>query len=105
MNICEETVHNKWTMKQEIKDNIDMDDFNDATYKEDYMHEIIDSLISPYNAEIIDFCSHFDGDGYWDLWLTNELGGDDPLAILRGNLYALYSVLASEVIEELQEEE
>ena len=105
MNICEEKVHNKWTMKQEIKDNIDMDDFNDATYKEDYMHEIIDGLISPYNAEIIDFCSHFDGEGYWDLWLGNELGGDDPLAILRGNLYALYSVLASEVIEELQEEE
>ena len=45
MDICEETVHNKWTMKQEIKDNIDMDIYKDAQYKEDYMHQICDGLV------------------------------------------------------------
>jgi len=97
--------NNTWKMKKEIKDTIDLEHLKNSQYPEDYLHEICDSLVPVYNHQLIDFCSHFEGEEYWDLWIHNELGGDDPLSILRGNLYALYSILASTVLEEIREEE
>tara|TARA_X000001382_G_scaffold104891_2_gene80019 strand:- start:41 stop:352 length:312 start_codon:yes stop_codon:yes gene_type:complete len=103
MDICEAKSYSRYSMKQELIDCIDKEELQNY-YKEDYITEIADSLVPVYNSELIDFCSHFDGEEYWELWNTNELGYETPLDILRGNLYSLYNQIAYEIISELEEE-
>ena len=73
-------------------------------YPGDYITEIADSLVPVYNSELVDFCSHYDGGEYWELWNSNELDYDTPLDILRGNLYSLYNQIGHEILNELEEE-
>ena len=104
MEICKAKSYSRYTMKQELIECIDKEQLLNTTYKEDYLTEISDSLVPIYNSELIDFCSHFDGQEYWELWHSNEGGYDTPLDILRGNLYCLYNEIAYEVLNELEEE-
>lgn len=104
MEICRAKSYSRYTMKQELIECIDKEELQNASYKEDYITEIADSLVPVYNSELIDFCSHYDGEEYWELWNGNELGYETPLDILRGNLYSLYNQIAHELIYELKEE-
>lgn len=100
MEACETVNYTRWTMKQEILDDLEnYDEVND-----DVIREICDSLVPVYNYSLVDFCSHFSGEEYWDIWLGNELGGDDPISILRGNLFCLYLAIGQEVLSEMEEE-
>jgi hypothetical protein len=101
MDICEERQVSKWSMKQEIID--DLENYNEAT--DDNIREICRSLVPVYNSELIDLASHYSGEEYWELWLNNELGGETPLDILRGNVFALYYQIGCEVLEERENEE
>ena len=102
--ICEARNYNRWTIKTEFKDAICMDTLKDSKYPEDYISQVADSLVPVYNAELIDWASHYSGGEYWDIW--NEEGfGDTPLDMLRYNVYALYNQVGHEVLYELQEEE
>jgi len=105
MDICEEKVVSRWTMRQEILDNLDKEELKDSAYPEDFMREIADSLVPVYNAELIDLACHYSGEEYWDIWLNNEFGGETPLDILRGNIFALYHNFAIEILREIEEEE
>ena len=101
---CTEVLHTRWSMKQEVKDTIDEEYLRDCDYPDDYMTEIADSLVPAYNHSLIEFCSHYSGEEFWDLWNDNQIGGETPIDILRGNLYCLYREVASEVLAELEEE-
>ena len=103
MEICKAKSYSRYSMKQELIECIDKEELQNY-HKEDYITEIADSLVPVYNSELVDFCSHYDGQEYWDLWHGNELGYETPLDILRGNLYSLYNQIAYEVISELEEE-
>ena len=91
-------------MRQEIFDNLDREELKDSAHPEDFMREIADSLVPVYNAELIDMACHYSGEEYWDIWLGNELGGDDPISILRGNVFCLYLAIGQEVLSEMEEE-
>jgi len=100
MEQCETVTYTRWTMKQEILEDLEnYDEVND-----DVIREICDSLVPVYNHSLVDFCSHFSGEEYWDIWLGNELGGDDPISILRGNVFCLYVAIGQEVLSEMEEE-
>lgn len=104
MEVCNAKAYSRYTMKKELIECIDKEELLNASYKEDYITEIADSLVPVYNSELIDFCSHFNGEEYYELWNTNELDYETPLDILRGNLYSLYTEIAYEVLTELEEE-
>ncbi len=95
-----EAVYTKWSMKQEIID--DLENYDDID--EDVIREICDSLVPVYNSSLIDFASHFEGSEFWDIWYGNELGGETPLDIIRGNVFSLYLQIGQEVLSELEEE-
>ncbi len=101
MDICEEKVVSRWTMKQEIID--DLENYDEVT--DDNIREICDGLVPVYNSELIDHCAHYSGEEYWDIWHMNEMGGETPLEIIRGNLFVLYLQIGQEVLEEREEEE
>jgi len=101
MDICEEKQVSRWSMKQEIID--DLENYDEVT--DDNIREICDSLVPVYNSELIDLASHYSGEEYWDIWYNNELGGETPLDILRGNVYSLYYQIGCEVLEERENEE
>ena len=106
MEICEEKSFTRWTMKQEIIDDLEnYDDFYNMTEndKDDVIREICDSLVPVYNSELIDMACHYDGNEYWDIWNDNQLGGETPLDIVRGNLYCLYLEIGQEVLSEREE--
>jgi len=106
MDICEEKVFSRWTMKQEIIDDLEnYDDFYNMTEndKDDVIREICDSLVPVYNAELIDMACHYSGEEYWDIWNDNQHGGETPLEIVRGNLYCLYLEIGQEVLSEREE--
>ena len=99
MDICEEKVISRWSMKKEIEDDLEnYDEIND-----DIIREICDSLVPVYNAELIDMACHYSGEEYWDIWNDNQLGGETPLEIVRGNLYCLYLEIGQEVLSEREE--
>lgn len=102
MSECKNQVYTRWSMKQEILDDLDgYDDVNDDTIR-----EIADSLIPAYNHSLIEFCSHYSGEEFWDLWNDNNgLGGETPLEILRENLWLLYYTIGCEVLQEREENE
>ena len=101
MDICEEKSFTRWSMKQEIIEDLEnYDEIND-----DVISEICDSLVPVYNSELIDMASHYNGNEYWDIWHNNELGGETPLDIIRGNIYCLYREIGQEVLQEKEEEE
>ena len=104
MEVCKAKSYTRYSMKQELIECIDKEVLDNASYKEDYITEIADSLVPIYNSELIDFCSHYDGEEYWELWNSNELEYETPLDIIGGNLYSLYNQIAYEVISELEEE-
>tara|TARA_Y100000401_G_C8181319_1_gene154131 strand:+ start:160 stop:474 length:315 start_codon:yes stop_codon:yes gene_type:complete len=104
MEICYEKIYTRHSMKQELIECIDKEELLNASYKEDYITEIADGLVPIYNAELVDFCCHFDGSEYWELWSDNKLGYETPLDILRGNLYCLYNEIAHEILNEMEEE-
>ena len=99
MDICEEKIFSRWSMKKEIEDDLEnYDEIND-----DIIREICDSLVPVYNAELIDMACHYSGEEYWDIWNDNQLGGETPLEIVRGNLYCLYLEIGQEVLSEREE--
>lgn len=100
MDRCEEKVITRWSMKQEIID--DLENYDEVT--DDSIREICDSLVPVYNSELIDMASHYSGNEFWDLWNDNQLGGETPLDILRGNVYCLYVEIGQEVLSEREEE-
>jgi len=100
MEICEEKNVSRWSMKQEIID--DLENYDEVT--DDIIREICDGLVPVYNAELIDHCAHYSGEEYWDLWHTNQMAGDTPLEIVRGNLFVLYLQIGEEVLAEMEEE-
>ena len=70
MDVCEETKVSRWSMKQEIID--DLENYDEVT--DDNIREICDSLVPVYNAELIDMWRrnlqfHF---GFL-IWLTNKV--------------------------------
>ena len=100
METCE-TVHTRWSMKQEIVDDLEnYDEIND-----DIIREICDGLVPAYNSELIDHCAHYQGSEFWDIWYGNELGGETPIDTIRGNLFCLYLEIGAEVLAEVQAEE
>ena len=100
METCE-TVHTRWSMKQEIVDDLEnYDEIND-----DVIREICDGLVPVYNSELIDHCAHYQGSEFWDIWYGNELGGETPIDTIRGNLFCLYLEIGAEVLAEVQAEE
>ena len=56
METCE-TVHTRWSMKQEIID--DLESYNEIN--DDVIREICDGLVPVYNSELIDHCAHYQG--------------------------------------------
>ena len=99
MDICEEKTFSRWSMKKEIEDDLEnYDEIND-----DIIREICDSLVPVYNSELIDMACHYSGEEYWDIWNDNQLGGETPLDIVRGNLYCLYLEIGQEVLSEREE--
>ena len=101
MDICEEKVISRWSMKKEIEDDLEnYDEIND-----DIIREICDSLVPVYNAELIDMACHYSGKEYWDIWNDNQLGGETPLEIVRGNIFCLYLEIGQEVLSEREETE
>ncbi len=108
MDICEEKSFTRWSMKQEIIDDLEnYDDFKNRSHndKDDIIREICDSLVPVYNSELIDMASHYDGNEYWDIWHDNQHGGETPLEIVRGNIFCLYLEIGQEVLQEKEEEE
>lgn len=101
MDICEEKSVSRWSMKQEIID--DLENYDEVS--DDIIREICDGLVPVYNSELIDMACHYDGNEYWDIWHNNELGGETPLEIVRGNIYCLYLEIGQEVLQEKEEEE
>lgn len=101
MDICEEKSFTRWSMKQEIID--DLENYDEVT--DDIIREICDSLVPVYNSELIDMASHYDGNEYWDIWHDNQHGGETPLEIVRGNIFCLYLEIGQEVLQEKEEEE
>ncbi len=101
MDICEEKSCTRWSMKQEIID--DLENYDEVS--DDIIREICDGLVPVYNSELIDMACHYDGNEYWDIWHNNELGGETPLEIVRGNIYCLYLEIGQEVLQEKEEEE
>jgi hypothetical protein len=101
MDVCEETKVSRWSMKQEIID--DLENYDEVT--DDNIREICDSLVPVYNAELIDMACHYSGEEYWDIWNNNHLGGQTPLEIVRGNIFCLYLEIGQEVLEERENEE
>ena len=71
---------------------------------DDTIREICDGLVPVYNSELIDHCAHYNGKEFWDIWYGNEFGGETPLDIIRGNLFALYLQIGQEVLTEREEE-
>ena len=71
MDLCTEKLVTRWTMRQEIFDNLDLEELKDSVHPEDFMREIADSLVPVYNAELIDMACHYSGEEYWDIWLNN----------------------------------
>lgn len=108
MDICENRGATRWSMTEEVKNYIDVETLKNAQYPEDYINEVADSLVPVYNAELIDFASHYSGEEYWSLW-NEENFGETPLDMLRSNVFALYQQVAFEVWEDykqtLEEEE
>ena len=100
METCEAENYTRWSMKQEIID--DLENYNEVN--EDNIREICDSLIPVYNNSLIDFCAHYQGKEFWELWLNNDIGGETPLDILRGNLFSLYVNIGHEILSEREEE-
>jgi len=108
MEKCEELTVNRWTMKQEILDDLESYDLNDTNEDslDDIIREIADSLVPAYNHVLIEKCSHYQGEEFWDLWNTNSgFGGETPLDMLRENLWSLYYDIGLEVLEERKEED
>ena len=70
MDVCEETKVSRWSMKQEIID--DLENYDEVT--DDNIREICDNLVPIYNAELIDMACHYSGEEYWDIWNSNHLG-------------------------------
>lgn len=101
MDVCEETKVSRWSMKQQIID--DLENYDEVT--DDNIREICDSLVPVYNAELIDMACHYSGEEYWDIWNSNHLGGQTPLEIVRGNIFCLYLEIGQEVLEERENEE
>ncbi len=101
MDICEEKIFSRWSMKKEIEDQLEYYD----TITDDSIREICDGLVPVYNAELIDMASHYSGKEYWDIWNDNQLGGETPLDIVRGNIFCLYLEIGQEVLSELEEKE
>lgn len=101
--LCEARNYNRWTMLTEFKDYVCIETLKDSTYPEDYISEVADSLVPVYNAELIDWASHYSGEEYWDIW--NEEGfGETPLDMLRYNVYSLYNQVGQEYLQSLEEE-
>lgn len=101
MEDCKKLSPTRWSMKQEIIDDLEnYDEVND-----DNIREICDGLVPVYNYELIEFCSHYQGEEFWELWLNNEIGGENPIEIIRGNLYSLYVNIGHEVLSEREEDE
>jgi hypothetical protein len=108
MNECKEKVYTRWSMKQEIIDDLESYDLDDVSDNDldDIMREIADSLVPAYNHVLIEQCSHYQGEEFWDLWNdSNGFGGTTPLDMLRENLWSLYYDIGCEVLEERKEEE
>lgn len=108
MSDCKEVIHTRWSMKQEIKDDLKNYDIEDETENglDDIIREIADQLVPAYNHVLIEQCSHYQGEEFWDLWNnSNGFGGTTPLEILRENLWCLYYDIGLEVLEEMKEEE
>ncbi len=100
MEDCKEVVFTRWSMKQEIID--DLENYDEVN--EDVIREICDGLVPVYNSALIEHCSHYQGKEFWDIWYGNEMGGETPLDIIRGNLFALYLEIGQEVLSEREEE-
>ena len=95
-------------MKQEIIDDLEsynLDDTNEDSL-DDIIREIADSLVPAYNHVLIEQCSHYQGEEFWDLWNNNNgFGGTTPLEMLRENLWSLYYDIGLEVLEAMKEED
>ena len=105
---CKEKVYSRWSMKQEIIDDLESYDLDGVTENDldDIIREIADSLVPAYNHSLIEFCSHYQGEEFWDLWNDNSgFGGETPLDMLRENLWNLYYQIGLEVLEAMKEEE
>ena len=108
MDNCEIKITTRWTMKQEILDDLEWYDINEKSANEvdDIIREIADGLVPAYNHNLIEQCSHYQGEEFWDLWNTNNgFGGETPLDMLRENLWCLYYEIGTEVINTKKEEE
>lgn len=100
MEECKEVVFTRWSMKQEILD--DLENYDEVN--EDVIREICDSLVPVYNSSLIEMCAHYQGKEFWDIWYGNEFGGETPIDTIRGNLFALYLEIGQEVLSEREEE-
>lgn len=100
METCEVVNYSRWSMKQEILD--DLENYDEVN--EDTIREICDSLVPVYNSSLIDFCAHYQGEEFWELWLNDSIGGETPIDMLRGNLFCLYVEIGQEVLSEREEE-
>jgi len=100
MEDCKNISPTRWSMKQEILE--DLEGYDEVN--EDNIREICDSLVPVYNNSLIDFCAHYQGKEFWELWLNNDIGGETPLDILRGNLFSLYVNIGHEILSEREEE-
>ena len=94
--------YSRQSMKIEILD--DLENYAQKEIDEDTITQICDSLVPAYNGDLIDQCSNYIGEEFWDLWLNNEYGGENPIDMLRGNLYQLYIEIGHSVLEDIENE-
>lgn len=93
-------MYSRQSMKIEILD--DLENYDEVN--SDVINEICDSLVPTYNGDLITMCAEYTGEEFWDLWLDNEYGGENPIDILRGNLYRLYVEIGHGILEEKEKE-
>ena len=77
-----EVMYSRQSMRIEDDDLENYDEINS-----DVIDEICDSLVPTYNGDLITI--EYSGEEFWDLWLDNEYGGENPIDILNDTGYML----------------
>jgi len=78
-----------------------------SAYDSSDYHEMIDSFIPVYYAQLIKECSELDGSLWRRVWLESDEfghGAETPHDMLQANLFGLYSDAVFSALQEIKEE-
>ena len=78
-----------------------------SAYDSSDYHEMIESFIPVYYAQLIEKCNDLDGSLWRRVWLESDEfghGADNPHDMLQANLFGLYSDAVYTALQEIKEE-